>query len=414
MKHQGFEQNIIGAPGNMRRRQIAAIIAWGVIALCIGNLITIPIFSVGVPVNEILRDLEVQRIGLSSILGIVIAFAALILLHARQVILPGILISAGFLFLVLNADDFIEVAGGRSTIFLAIPVLLAAITIRPYAAFIAAAISAAILMSHPSGAMAVNVYAIGAIWLMALCIWLAGSIMERAIEAAQLETQRVRAMLGIVSHELRTPLGSISGYLDLMLIGKSAGDLQFEMLMRVKDSTRALIALVNRLLDSAHIQSGKLDLKPVPTPTKNIFEPVAQTAEKQAREKGLQFEADIHNMPDTIIVDALRLQQVISNLLDNAVKYTESGKVALEVAGLGNKMQFIVRDTGAGIAPEHIRLIFQEFSQAQHYATRDHGGVGLGLSIVHNLVNLMGGSIRVESKCGTGSAFIVTLPMISK
>jgi signal transduction histidine kinase len=412
MHQQGFEQRLIGIPGEQRRKRITFIVAYTIIAGCTLVLATILYYSDGESIQQLLAYPEVRRLSVAGMVGLFASGTVLFLLHkTRLVTLSGILITLAFIVLVMNADDLAEIANGRSVVYLVIPVLLAAITIRPYAAFITAGTINLFFLLNPV-IQEFNLYAFGGVWAIAFYIWLATAIMEKAIDTAQQETQRVRAMLGIVSHELRTPLGSISGYLDLLLIGKSADSAQFEMLARAKISARALIALVNRLLDSAHIQSGKLDLKSTPTLTKNIFEPIIRAAEKQAKEKGLKFQVDIHNLPDSIVVDSLRLQQIIANLLDNAVKYTGSGKVSLEVAGLGNKMQIIVRDTGDGIAPENIRMIFQEFSQVQHYATRDQGGVGLGLYIVHSLVNLMGGVIRVESKMGKGSAFIVTLPLL--
>jgi signal transduction histidine kinase len=414
MNKPNFEETMIHAANDTRRRQLTAIIAWGLALASLASLALIPAFADGETIYQVMQYPNDRQIAIASLVSLALALGTLLLLRlSKLAMLPGMVITSALFLILFFSDDFIEIAGGRSMIFLTVPVLIAAVVIHPRATFAAAAVSTTVLLLKPAEHIwNKNYYAMFAIWLLALSIWLATSIMEKAIEAAQLETRRVRAMLGIVSHELRTPLGSISGYLDLMMIGKSAGDAQFEMLSRVKDSARALIALVNRLLDSAHIQSGKLDLKPAATSVTNLFEPVIQAAEKQAKEKGLKFQADIHDLPDSILVDSLRLQQIIVNLLDNAVKYTGEGSVALEVAGLGNKMQIVVRDTGEGIAPENIRMIFQEFSQVQHYATRDQGGVGLGLYIVHSLVNLMGGSIRVESRMGNGSAFIVTLPLL--
>jgi signal transduction histidine kinase len=411
MKKQDFEQTIIGVPGERRRRQFISIVAWTIVAGCLFVFATILYYREGESVQELLAYSEVRRLSTMMVTGGLASSVVLILLRNTRLVAPaGVLITIISFLLVVSADDLTEIANGRSAIFLVGPVLIAAITVHPYAAFISAEVITLFFLLHPE-IHVFNVYAFGGVWVMAFYIWLATSVMEKAITTAQQETYRVRAMLGIVSHELRTPLGSISGYLDLILIGKGQSDLQFEMLSRMKASTQALVEMVNRLLDSAHIQSGRLDLKPVPTPTRNIFDPLTQTIERRAHEKGLQFEYGIRDMPGVIVIDPIRLQQIIMNLLDNALKYTESGKVSLEVCGAGNKLKVTVGDTGKGIAARNIPLIFQEFQQVQHYATRDHGGVGLGLFIVRSLVDLMDGSITVESKPDRGSTFIVVLPL---
>lgn len=415
MHEPSFEETMIAAANDTRRRSLTAIIAWGVALISLASLALIPAFANGETIYQVLQYPNDRQIAIASLVSLALALATLLLLRlTRLARLPGAFITCALFIVILFSDDFPQIAGGRSMIFLTVPVLIAAVVIHPQATFAAAAVSTTVLLLKPAEHLwNKNYYAMFAIWLLALAIWLATSIMEQAIEAAQLETRRVRAMLGIVSHELRTPLGSISGYLDLLLLGKSADDAQFEMLSRAKEATRALIALVNRLLDSAHIQSGKLDLKPGAISARELFAPVVQAAQQQADAKGLQFAADIHGLPEVLRVDAPRLRQVVTNLLENAVKYTERGTVALEVAGEGSQMRIVVRDTGIGIAPEHIRMIFQEFAQVQRYDTRAQGGVGLGLYVVHNLARLMGGTIRVESKAGAGSAFIVTLPLNS-
>jgi len=297
------------------------------------------------------------------------------------------------------------------TFFFSLPIFVSAITIAPSSTFVFAALTSMILFLNPRGIMGVNVYAVPGTWTLSLSIWLATSTMEKAIHIAQQETRRVRAMLGVVSHELRTPLGSISGYADLLLLDKRMDPVQSEMLARVKNSTTHLNELVTRLLDSAHIQSGRLILKPVSISSETLFDTLVERATKLAHDKGLQFVYQKENLPPVVTVDVLRLQQIVSNLTDNAIKFTEKGFVTLRVEQVKQKMRVIVSDTGTGIPEAEIPVLFQEFTQSQHYATREYGGVGLGLSIVHHLVRLMQGTLIVDSKVGMGTTMSVTLPL---
>lgn len=410
---QGFQQNLIGSTDDFRKRRMIVLISAAAWIMSFFSFLTVLYFKEpGETLIQTLTYPEAFRLTLTSFCGMFISLLAILLTRLmKNTWLAGTLISAGLFVLIILADDFSEIAGGRSTFFFSIPIFISAITIGPSSTFGFAALTSLILFLRPGGITAVNVYAVPAAWILSLAIWLATSTMEKAIHTAQQETSRVRAMLGVVSHELRTPLGSISGYADLLLLDKGLAAIQAEMAARIKSSTAHLIDLVNRLLDSAYIQSGKLVLKPVSISTDSFFDTLAQQASRQAGEKDLGFVFQKGEIPATLFMDPLRLRQIVSNLTDNAIKYTEKGTVTLKVQTSKRNLRIVITDTGVGIPKQELPLLFQEFTQAQHYATREYGGVGLGLSIVHHLVKLMRGSITVESKVGVWTSMTVTLPL---
>ena len=410
---QGFQQNMLSSTDENRKRRMIVIIASASLVMSALSLLTVPYFkNTNETLLQTLADREAARIALLSLMGLLVS--GLVILMARVMKttwLPGILITAGLFALIIFSDDFFEVAGGRSTFFFSIPIFVSAITIAPSSTFVFAALTSLILFQRPGGVGLVNVYAIPAVWTLSLSIWLATSTMEQAIHTAQQETQRVRAMLGVVSHELRTPLGGISGYIDLLMLDQRMDSVQQEMLSRAKAATLHLMEMVNRLLDTAHIQSGRLILKPEMAATDDLFEALAIRAAKQAEAKGLRFVFYKLDMPEEVCVDRLRLQQIVSNLVDNAIKFTEKGEVTLVMRRKNHDLLIVVSDTGIGISRQEIPLLFQEFTQSQHYATRDHGGVGLGLSIVDHLVRMMRGTIIVESVVGAGTTMRISLPL---
>lgn len=219
-------------------------------------------------------------------------------------------------------------------------------------------------------------------------------------------------MLGIISHELRTPLSSIKGYSDLLLMDKaSLNPMQLQMITRAQSSALTLIDLVNNILDITHIQSGRLTILPKPTPTANLLEAQIDFARQKAREKGLDFQFTMEDLPPVIVIDETRLRQIAVNLTDNAIKFTKAGTVALTISAKEGTLLLTVKDTGIGISKEDLSKIFLEFVQAQNYVTREHGGIGLGLSIVYNLVKKMRGEIKVESTPKVGTTMMVILPL---
>jgi len=259
----------------------------------------------------------------------------------------------------------------------------------------------------------------------------------RAAEAANEAKSR---FLANMSHELRTPMNAILGMVDVAL-PDAVDPRVLDCLETVKQSASVLLALVNDLLDSAKIESGKLELEATPFSLRQTLEQLTRTLAVQAREKGLAFHCQIaDDAPDGVIGDRTRLQQVLYNLAGNALKFTERGEVeiALRVvngeSGMGDgeledadravdgetdssdpqapipdpssvTLEFAVRDTGIGIPAAGLERIFEPFTQADASTTRRFGGTGLGLSISKRLVELMGGRIVAQSKLGAGSTF---------
>jgi signal transduction histidine kinase/DNA-binding response OmpR family regulator/CHASE3 domain sensor protein len=219
--------------------------------------------------------------------------------------------------------------------------------------------------------------------------------------------------LANMSHELRTPLNS------LLILAKLLGDNgpntltaeQVKFARTIESSGNDLLTLINDILDLSKIEAGHVDIRPEPvslarlgTDLRQIFQPVAE-------QRGLDLEiAFDDSAPKGIETDRLRLEQILKNLLSNALKFTEKGSVRLQVTAAGDRIAFAVRDTGIGISPEQQRLIFEAFHQADGTINRRYGGTGLGLSISRELARLLGGAITLESKAGEGSIFTLTLP----
>ncbi len=221
--------------------------------------------------------------------------------------------------------------------------------------------------------------------------------------------------LANMSHELRTPLNS-SLILAKLLADNKDGTLteeQVKYARAILSSNNDLLALINDILDLSRIEAGHVELADEVVVTDSVLQRLRETFEPMARQKGLalQIEADAL-APSQLVVDSQRLQQILKNLLANAVKFTEHGKVSLHVrAGGRGRIRFEVCDSGIGIAREQLQVIFEAFRQADGSTRRRYGGTGLGLSISRDLAERMGGSIQVDSEPGRGSCFILELPL---
>lgn len=221
--------------------------------------------------------------------------------------------------------------------------------------------------------------------------------------------------LANMSHELRTPLNS-SLILAKLLADNKDGTLteeQVKYARAILSSNNDLLALINDILDLSRIEAGHVELADEVVVTDSVLQRLRETFEPMARQKGLalQIEADAL-APSQLVVDSQRLQQILKNLLANAVKFTEHGKVSLHVrAGGQGRIRFEVCDSGIGIAREQLQVIFEAFRQADGSTRRRYGGTGLGLSISRDLAERMGGTIQVDSEPGRGSCFILELPL---
>ncbi len=234
--------------------------------------------------------------------------------------------------------------------------------------------------------------------------------LKAAKEAAEAATNAKSDFLANMSHEIRTPMNAIIGMNHLLLkTGLSLKQLDYAQKIMV--SSRNLLGIINDILDYSKIEAGKLSIEHITFSLSDLMSNVAGMISVKAREKGLALSVDIgKGVPDLVIGDPLRVEQVLLNLADNAVKFTAGGEVAISACIVrleegGARLRFSVRDSGIGITPEQRDNLFQPFSQADATTTRIYGGTGLGLAISRRLAEMMGGSIDVESGPDTGSTF---------
>ncbi len=228
----------------------------------------------------------------------------------------------------------------------------------------------------------------------------------------QVEIERAKdAMLAVVSHEMRTPLSAISGFAELII----TSDLPTAKAManRIFDNTQRLAVLVNDLLDQAQIQAGALKLRREPYLPALLADSVQKLLSETARKKNVDLTVVADGLPEKLVGDVDRVQQILINLVGNAIKFTEpGGKVEVSLLpSSGSRWRILVQDTGIGIPPERLPDIFEPFRRGSDYATRQHQGAGLGLSIVKQLTKLMNGDVAVVSVVNQGSTFTVTLPL---
>ena len=230
---------------------------------------------------------------------------------------------------------------------------------------------------------------------------------EKAEEASRLKS----AFLATVSHELRTPLNGILGFAELLKSELNEPD-QLEYANIIHQSGEHLLTLVGDILDLAKIESGEMTFNWSEMPLAPFISDSIALHQSPAMAKGLKLDMQLaDDLPERLTTDPTRLRQLLNNLLNNAVKFTERGSITLSVSRSDTEIAFAVSDTGPGIPPESKDIIFEKFKQLETFLTREHGGTGLGLAIVKQLVEHMGGRISLDSEVGTGSTFTLYLPL---
>ncbi len=218
--------------------------------------------------------------------------------------------------------------------------------------------------------------------------------------------------LATTSHEIRTPLNGILGMTEVMLTDRTLPEAARDRIRLVHGAGKTMRALVDDILDAAKIETGRLTIESESFDLGSVLRDAAMLWEDQVRAKGVAFTTDIDLAPGLVLGDAARVRQVVFNLLSNAAKFTESGAVELSAKRGGDDVAISVRDTGMGIAPDKLDLIFESFAQADASTTRRFGGTGLGLSISRDLARAMKGDLRVTSEQGRGSLFTFRLPVV--
>jgi len=236
---------------------------------------------------------------------------------------------------------------------------------------------------------------------------------QRLREVAEAHNRAKDEFLSIVSHELRTPLNAILGYSRMTHSKPHDATAVSRNTEIIERSAQGQLRLIDDLLDTARIISGKLKLELSPADLRQVLEDAIDVVRPAAEIKQIALTAQIDEAPQNLLCDASRLRQVVWNLLQNAIKFTpEGGHIAVRVERIGWRVRIIVSDTGDGIEPEFLPTIFDRFSQNDMSRTRRHGGLGLGLALVKQLVEMHGGSIEAASEgVGEGSTFTVTLPL---
>jgi len=436
-------------PDEARRRQLLNILLLGLAVLTLVTLVV-----TGAVTASHLADPDSS--ALLAFLGSLTVVAGIILVFIVNRYWSDLVASSLFLLLLTTiitfSDHPAKVVEGRSTFLFTIPILMASVILRPWASFALAGLSsvmiAAVALRLPQyippfptmlGFLAFAFIA----WvssrslenavreLRAINQELDERVEERTRELREANIQLAEANEGLmeldrlksrfvstVSHELRTPLGVVQGFTEMLLTGVYGplADKQKNALHRIERNTKTLQNIVNDLLDQARIEAGQLSLQVAPLRPTELATEVESMMGVIADRKGLALTTSVDpDMPASLYGDRERLLQILLNLVTNAIKFTETGGVHVRMyLPEGSKLShwaIDVADTGPGISEEDRAVIFVPFHRLDDSMTRQHRGVGLGLSIVQQLVELMEGTITLSSELGHGSTFTVLLPL---
>lgn len=423
-------------PNDARRRKLLNILLAGMAPLSI-------LVALATSIGRLAGVAHEQQIALY--LGSSAMLLVVIVVLAMNRYWSGEVASSFFLLFITIisafADEPQQVVNGRSLFVFTIPILMASFLLRPWGSFVMAGLIGLLLTAIAQSAQLMpNLIGILTLFAVALVSWLAARTMERALEDLhtinreldQRVEERTRDLaeaneqlkeldrlksgfVSVVSHELRTPLNSILGFAE-MLEASVYGPLtekQLDAIGRIITNTEQLLHLVNDLLDQARIEAGVLTLEKKPFSPAELIQDLQSTVGLQVEAKELELICNIAaDVPASLSGDPGRLQQILVNLVNNAVKFTEKGSIDVCIYRPDTAHWALsVSDTGPGIPPGKQALVFEPFLQLDGSTTRKHGGIGLGLSIVKQLTHLMGGEINLESQVERGSTFIVVLPL---
>jgi signal transduction histidine kinase len=244
---------------------------------------------------------------------------------------------------------------------------------------------------------------------------------EEQLETAERlrEVDRLKSeFLASMSHELRTPLNSIIGYAEVMLDGLD-GPLNEEMeedIAAIHGSGKLLLNLINDILDLAKIEAGQMELELESVNLIEFMEEMIRSSNILVKDKPVEMRLELdevskNEIPEEIQADPIRIRQIVNNLLSNAAKFTEDGTITISLVVENGSIHTAITDTGVGMNPEQLDLIFERFRQVDQSSTRRHQGTGLGLDITRRLVHMHGGEIWVSSETGKGSCFTFSLPI---
>jgi len=238
--------------------------------------------------------------------------------------------------------------------------------------------------------------------------------LKAAQSQAEAASRHKSDFIANMSHELRTPLNAIIGLSDMLLEDADDPDPgeYRESLPRIGAAARHLLSLINEILDLSRIEAGRMAVDISPFRPATLAEESLATVAPMARQKGLKCVIDYAPQLPLVESDPGRVRQILINLLGNAIKFTDAGEVRIEVAAHGEKLRFSVSDTGPGIAPGDIGRLFQDFTQLDASSTRKFGGSGLGLALSRRLARLIGGDVTLARTAGTGSTFLLELPLV--